>query len=380
MKCSGAFQFIGAIGLLSIVAFAAAAGNLQTTGQGPFSPSVTPAKYEREREYDLKHVDIHLKIDLPNQAFAGSTSQVIAPLRDGLTTLHFDASSRLKIAACTVNARTAQFTHSRESLEIRMLHLMPRGQDIVVRITYASNPAQKGNSPGWKWVMPNKFDPARKPAFWTYGWPEQTHYWVPVYDYPNDRTTLDAFTEISKNWDVMGNGSLEGVSTSSTTKTYQWKSAHPISPYLFSLAGGEMDVATEKRGGVDMIYSVPGGMRKLISSSFGHTPDMIAHFSTLLGVKYPWPKYGQSALFDFGGGMENASATSLAENALVDERDAPHGMDGLVAHELAHQWFGDLITYKDWSQVWLSESFATYFQQLYTEHSQGKDAFDRERE
>jgi aminopeptidase N len=369
------------IGIWSTITLLTHFGSRQSgVSQGPFSPSVAPAKYEREREYDLKHVDIHLKVDLPHQSIYATTVQVLAPLRDKLTSIHMDASSRLKIGACRVNTIPVKFTHTSNVLEIKLPIAEALGRDLSVRIDYTTNPAEKGSSPGWKWIMPDRFDRARKPAFWTYGWPEQTHYWVPIYDYPNDRTTLDEYIEVPKSWYVMGNGSLEGVKTSATSKTYHWKCANPISPYLFSLAGGEIDVAQETSGGVKYIYSVPAGMRKLIPASFGHTPDMVVYFSALLGVKYPWPKYGPSALFDFGGGMENASATSLGENDLVDERDAPNGMDGLVAHELAHQWFGDMITYKDWSQVWLSESFATYFQQLYTEHSQGKDAFDRDRE
>jgi aminopeptidase N len=118
----------------------------------------------------------------------------------------------------------------------------------------------------------------------------------------------------------------------------------------------------------------------MIDTSFGDTPDMLSFFSDITGVKYPWPKYAQNAMYDFGGGMENVSATTLEAGALTDGRNGFRTMASLNSHELAHQWFGDLVTCKEWGHTWLNESFATFFQVLYFEHSRGKNGYDREME
>ena len=116
----------------------------------------------------------------------------------------------------------------------------------------------------------------------------------------------------------------------------------------------------------------------MIDDSFGDTPDMLSFFSDTLGVKYPWPKYAQNAMYDFGGGMENVSATTLGERNLADKRGGFRTMASLNSHELAHQWFGDYVTCRDWGHIWLNESFATFMQALYFEHSRGKDAYDQQ--
>ena len=108
----------------------------------------------------------------------------------------------------------------------------------------------------------------------------------------------------------------------------------------------------------------------------GKTPEMIRFFGEKTGQTYPYPKYAQVCLPEFGGGMENTSATSMTDGALLDEIEAlERDQDGLVAHELAHQWFGDLMTCKDWSHIWLNEGFASYFDPLFTEHDRGEDEF-----
>ena len=127
-----------------------------------------------------------------------------------------------------------------------------------------------------------------------------------------------------------------------------------------------------------LIYVVPRGKKALIPDSFGDTPDMLSFYSKMTGVKYPWEKYAQNAVYDFGGGMENVSSTTLGERSLTDARAGFRDMASLNSHELAHQWFGDYVTCKTWGDAWLNESFATFFQILYFEHSRGKNAYDNE--
>ncbi len=147
---------------------------------------------------------------------------------------------------------------------------------------------------------------------------------------------------------------------------------------MISLVGGPFDVRKSKWQDVPLWYVVPKGKANLIDASFSDTPDMMTFFSKVTGVKYPWPKYAQNAMYDFGGGMENVSSTTLGEGNLTDGRDGIRTMASLNAHELAHQWFGDLVSCKDWGTVWLNESFATFYQAYYFEHARGLAAYQRE--
>jgi aminopeptidase N len=351
----------------------------------PFLPPQAKVHYEPERQYDLQHVKIEIKIDWPRRLIAGKVTHTVEMFRTS-PEAQFDAAATLKINTCSVNGQPAKFEHAGGKLKVQSTELL-RGRKAVIAIDYESAPPAQGRgalngSYGWHWVETNKFEPQRKPGFWTQGETEGNRDWVPIYDYPNDRTTSEVIVEAPQGWFVVGNGKLveDEVDAKRGTRTLHWKMTQSHATYLLSLAGGEMDVTKAQWQGVDLYYCVPRGEGGLVPSSFNDTPDMLTFFSNVLGVKYAWPKYAQSAMFDFGGGMENVSATTLGEGSLADARSGVWPMASLNSHELAHQWFGDLVTCKDWSHIWLNESFATFFQHLYFEHARGKDAYDQERE
>ena len=163
---------------------------------------------------------------------------------------------------------------------------------------------------------------------------------------------------------VVSNGALvETRKNAGDTTTYHWKMDVPHVSYLISLAVGDFSVFHDKVGDLPVDYYVAKNVDEATARRFmGKTPQMIRFFSESTGQPYPYVKYAQTCLPEFGGGMENISATSMTDGALRDEIAALEGdADGLVAHELAHQWFGDLLTCKDWSHIWLNEGFASYF-------------------
>lgn len=354
--------------------------------QSPFDPARVASRYERDRDYDMRHLGLHIRIDWDTRSFSGVVTNTVRTLRDGLTDLRFDAGKNLEITSCRVDDRDAKFTHVGEVLTVAAGRALKRGTQVDVTIAYRSRPDVKaprsfmGDS-SFHWVIPNETDPARRPGFWTQGEAETNHDWVPTYDYPNNFTTSDVWADCPPGWFVVGNGALVGSEKDPETgrTTYHWRMTEPHATYLLSLAGGEVDVVRDSWRGVPLYYVVPRGEGVYASATYGDTKDMLSFFSDTLGVKYPWPKYAQTAVFDFGGGMENVSATTLGEGSLVEKRDGIWPAASLNSHELAHQWFGDLVTCKDWSQVWLNEGFATFFEQLYIEHSRGEDAYDRER-
>src|SRR5262249_20172979 len=156
----------------------------------------------------------------------------------------------------------------------------------------------------------------------------------------------------------------------------------PQPAYLVTLVAGPfVEIAARApRTGVDVFYFVPAGREADARRSFARTPEMIDFFSDRIGVPYPYPRYSQITVAEFiFGGMENTTATTLTDLVLLDERAAlDHDVEGLVSHELAHQWWGDLLTCREWSEAWLNEGFATYFEYVWREHAKGRDEADVE--
>jgi aminopeptidase N len=161
--------------------------------------------------------------------------------------------------------------------------------------------------------------------------------------------------------------------------TYHWRLRTPHSPYLVTLAVGRFRELRDTWRGIPITYYCERGREADTRRAFGKTPKAMAFFSRVIGMVYPYEKYAQVAAAEFiYGGMENTSATTQTDVYLHDERahlEVEPMSTGLMAHELAHQWFGDLLTCRDWSQAWLNESFATYFDALFTEHDRGGDDF-----
>ncbi len=339
--------------------------------------------YARDRDYDLKNLQLIFDVDAADQSAKGRVTHKLASLKDSLKTLVFDAGNNLTVQKVQVNGVQAKFTHADNRLTVTAPTPLVRGKDAEVVIDYGMQSASKSGGllgeEGLHWVKPTA---TRRPMFWTQGETSGNHFWIPLYDYPNDKCTSETIVTVPDTWTVIGNGTGGQIGEDKTkkTKTFRWKMTQPHSTYLLSLVAGEMDVKYDRWEGKPLIYAVPKGRGDRIDDSFGDTKDMLTFYSTILGVKYPWPKYAQDAVYDFGGGMENVSATTMTEAPLADARAGFRTMASLNSHELGHQWFGDLVTCKDWGEIWLNESFATFMQHLYFEHSQGMDAYDQERE
>jgi aminopeptidase N len=357
----------------------------QRSPGNPFQPPRATVHYARDRDYDLRHLRLVFDVNPATHSAHGVVTLTLAPLRDRLGLLFLDAGANLQIERCRINGETAAFQREKDRLSLVPQTALRRDREAVVEIRYAMPGGKSGGGAngvgGFHWIDPDPNDPERRPGFWTQGETATNRTWVPCYDAPNDFFTSETIVTVPETWQVIGNGAQGDTTHDSEqrTRTYRWTMKTPHAAYLLSLVGGEMDIRRASWRGVPLLYAVPKGMGDRIPASFGNTPDLLSFFSDLLGVKYPWPKYAQSAVFDFPGGMENVSATTLGAMALTDKRSGLWRMSSLTAHELAHQWFGDLVTCKDWGEVWLNEGFATFFQMLYSEHLYGEDAYDRER-
>jgi aminopeptidase N len=334
--------------------------------------------YARSRDYDLQHSKIALQFDTDQRKIMGDVTHSLSILRDGTTKIAFD-SVGLTIQSVTVNKSPAKFETPEGKLIVPLPAPAKAGDKFDVAIHYEGKPVK-----GLYFILPDKDYPDRPKQVWTQGESEDTRYYLPTYDYPNDRLTTETILTVPASWITVSNGKLVNVTDAGKgLKTWYWKESVPSSTYLITVVAGEFDEVKDSWRGTPVAYYAPKGRGDRLPINYGRTPAMLDLFSKKFGVDYPWEKYAQVMVDDFvAGGMENSSATTNTSSSLVHPKLAPEyltGEDGLISHELGHQWFGDLVTCKDWGDIWLNEGFATFLESVWSESRYGKDQADYER-
>jgi aminopeptidase N len=331
--------------------------------------------YAPSRDYHLQNVRVSLRFDLDQRKVIGEVTHTLSPLRDGLTHFDFDCAD-LTISSVRVNGKDATFELRDNKLRVNLTQPAKSGEKFEVNIVYEGKPTS-----GLYFILPDKDDPNRPKEIWTQGEAEDTHHYIPIYDYPNDRTTSEMILTVPSDWLTVSNGKLLSVQDGAGgMKTWTWRQSLPVSTYLISFVAGEFKEKKDSWHNLPVAYYVPRGMEDTIDPTFSHTKQMLDFFSERFGVPYPWEQYAQSAVDDFvAAGMENVSATTLSARDMVRAElagEKAEAADGLLSHELTHQWFGDLVTCKDWTNTWLNEGFATFGANLWEEHQYGVDASD----
>jgi len=297
------------------------------------------------------------------------------PVGDVLDFLQLDAKL-LDIHSVKIsNAKTkVSFKHDGQKLNLAFDPPLPVGEKTELLTTYTVNNPRAGLI----WTPQSKEWPDRPAQLHTQGQSNQNSYWFPCHDFPNVRLTTEITVTVPDDYQVSSNGKLLESSHSVLGRTtFHWLQDKPHTNYLVSLIVGKFDVENISTTKLPMPVYVPQGRGPDIARTYGHTPQMISLFEKLTSQPYPWDQYAQLVVHNFGGGgMENTSATTLYDTAILTPEGLADGdIDGLIAHELAHQWFGDLITCKSWEHIWLNEGFATYFSNLWFENRDGKDAY-----
>jgi aminopeptidase N len=329
--------------------------------------------YAPSRDYHLENVRVALHFDVDQRKVIGDVTHTLSALRDGVTHLDFD-SAEIKVSSARVNGKDAPFDLHDDKLSVHLAQPAKSGEKFEVELKYEGKPTS-----GLYFILPDKDDPARAKEIWTQGEAEDTHHYIPIYDYPNDRTTSEMILTVPADWLTVSNGKLLSIQdTPDGQKTWTWRQSLPVSTYLISFVAGEYQQKKDSWRNLPVTYSVPRGMEDTIEPTFAHTKEMLDFFSNRFGVPYPWDQYAQTAVDDFvASGMENVSATTLATRDMLRPelaREKPEAADSLISHEMTHQWFGDLVTCKDWTNTWLNEGFATFGASLWEEHFYGQDA------
>ncbi len=350
----------------------------QAGDRKPFGDTLSTEHYGRDRTVDVLHYRLELAFDPPNSEVRGTTSITLSPLYDGLSVLELDAGP-MEIDEVTLDlvegSERLAFRHDDGKLRIELPREYDADETITVEVRHAARPRS-----GLYFVGPDEANPDKQAQVWSQGEAEDNRYWFPSFDYPNDRATSEEIYTVPEDWTAMGNGELLEVTQDrdARTRTFHYRMDTPHVVYLVSVIAGRFEKYTDDFDGIPIEYLVPPGTgEETALRSFGPTPDMLRFFSEKTGVRYPYAKYAQTCAIDFiYGGMENISATTQSAETLHDERAAlEFDSWGLVAHEAAHQWYGDLLTCADWSHAWLNEGFATYWEKLWWEHSAGTDEF-----
>ena len=338
-----------------------------------FAPRHTQPKYAPNLDFRPHHLVLRLTILPKQKSVAGIASLTLSARMKARqeVTLH---AAELDIQQVVVGQRPVAFRQSGQKLFVELPKAAVVGKKFTVHIRYKAKPRA-----GLYFVLPTKSQPNKPVAVFSQGETHENRYWYPSWDYPNARFTTETYFTTNSEYRVISNGRFLGKSIDKKKKLTTWhhKMGFPHVNYLVSVVIGKFHLFKQQWGGIPVLSYVPLKDKEKAKRSFENTADMLKFFSEKIGYKYPYAKYAQVVVHDFMfGGMENITATTLTHTTLHDARAHQDvRSDNLVAHELAHQWFGDLLTCRDWSHLWLNEGFATYFAQLYTEHRFGKQEF-----
>lgn len=329
-------------------------------------------RYAPNRDYALQHLFIDVALDFEQKKVSGQVHSSLTVINNGLTQIVFDADGALEVTAARLSELALTFRQENNKLYITLPEAAKAGQQLTISIEYSVQPKR-----GLYFIAPEPEYPAKITHAWTQGQDTDNHFWVPCYDAPNQKSTTELRVVVPEDFFALSNGALLEThhDKAAKTKRYHWKQSIPHSSYLITLAAGPFVEIADKWEEIPVPYYVLPGREEEARVSLSNTPQMVQFFSDKIGLRYPYEKYASICVQDFiFGGMENTTATTLTEYTLHDARaHQDYDSDPLLSHELAHQWFGDLLTCRDWSHGWLNEGFATYFEALWTEHHKGRD-------
>jgi len=354
--------------------------------------------YAPHRLVDFTHM--RLEIDIPDMnapRFKATSTLSFEPIAEPVSELPLDAHY-LTIRSIQAQGHSVDWTHDDHELVVEFEPPVDVGERLELVIRYEAEDPPRG----LVWTPESAAWPGRPAQIHTQGQPETNSYWFPCHDFPNERLTTELIVTVPPGYLVSANGRLvsreesragasgdAGTVRSRGRETFHWLQDEPHPNYLVSLVVGRFDVVdvAKARGmtgrtsvPLEMPVYVPPGRGPDVARTYGNTAEMVRVFERLFDEPYPWDRYAQLVVWNFmAGGMENTAATTMYGTALFDETAAmDFDLDGLIAHELAHQWYGDLITCRTWEHLWLNEGLATYGEALWFEHVDGELGYQRE--
>ncbi len=340
---------------------------------------------------DLVHTKLDVRFDYNKAYMFGKAWITLKPHFYNTDSLLLDAKGMdiNEVSLMSGSAKTKlQFTNDGLQLNIKLDKSYKGGESYTVYIDYISKPnelkvqgsAAITDAKGLYFINPKGEEEGKHIEIWTQGETESSSAWFPTIDRTNQKTTQEIYMTVPAKYVTLSNGLLKSQKKNTDgTRTDYWKMDLPHAPYLFFMAVGDYTIVKDSYKGKEVSYYVEKEYAPVARKIFGNTPEMIKFFSEKLGVDYPWAKYSQIVGRDYvSGAMENTTATLHQDGAYQNARELTdgNGWESTIAHELFHQWFGDLVTAESWSNLTVNESFANYSETLWDEYKSGKDAGD----
>lgn len=349
----------------------------------PYQPSAT-------KNWELVHTRIDISFDLSTRSAPATAGLTLHPYCYATDQVILDAKSMNILSVEDQEKQALNYGYDGKQLKIKLPHMLRQQDTLQLQIQYVALPyseeAGGGNAitgdRGLYFINADHFEPRQPIQIWTQGETEANSHWFPTFDKPNFRSTFEITMHVPDTFSTLSNGKLlKSVKEANDQRADTWVQDMPIPPYLAMMAAGNFAIEKEHWRDKEVSYYVPQLYGPYAKDIFKHTPEMIAFFSGILKINYPWDKYSQIIGYDYvSGAMENVSASLFGAFNLKDTRQvADANNDFIVAHELFHQWFGDYVTSETWSQITLNESFADFSEKLWAEYKYGKDEAQIER-
>jgi len=341
------------------------------------------------RKHDLLHTKLELSFDWEKQYVNGKAELTLRPFFYPTDQLVLDAKV-FDIHSVTMDGNMLEYDYDLQKLSINLGRKFTRDEKYTIQIDYTAKPNEgpSGGSAaitsdkGLFFINPLADNPNKPRQIWTQGETENSSRWFPTIDKPNERCSQEIYVTVDASFSTLSNGILvNSTPNPDGTRTDYWKQDAPHAPYLFMLGIGEYAVVKEEWNGKPLMYYVEQEFEDDAKAIFNHTPEMLSFFSEKLNYNYPWDKYAQIVCRDYvSGAMENTGAVVFGEFVQKTTRELlDSNNDDIVAHELIHHWFGDLVTCESWSNLSLNEGFATYGEYMWREYKYGHDNAEKKR-
>ncbi len=350
----------------------------------PYNPSHT-------FEHDLIHTKIDIRFDWEKKHALGKATLTLRPWFYSTNSLTLDAQF-FDIHSIRFEGQPVElpYDYDQKKLVIQLGKTFTRNEEFRIVIEYTAKPDERPSDGGSTAIAGDKglyfinadgSDPNKPKQIWTQGETEANSCWFPTVDKPNERCTQEMYITVDNRYVTLSNGVLvSSAKNTDGTRTDYWKMDKPHAPYLFMMAIGEFAVVKDKWRNIELSYYVEPKYEAYAKDIFPYTPEMLEFFSNKLDYAYPWSKYAQVVVRDYvSGAMENTTGVIFGEFLQKTKRellDDHLGNERIVAHEMFHHWFGDLVTTESWANLTLNEGFANYSEYLWFEHKYGRDAAD----